>query len=69
MLTKILGLKRKRLIGDWDCMIRNFMIGTKQIFFGFIEHKRMGLAGRVSHVRGSRSAFRIWWRNLKERDH
>jgi len=34
-----------------------------------VKSRRMRWAGHVAHVGGRRGVYRLWWGNLRERDH
>jgi hypothetical protein len=66
------GPKRDEVRGMWkkNFIMSSFMICTPHpILFRVIKSRRMRLVGHVAWMGEGRGVYRVWWGNLRDRDH
>ena len=71
VLKIIFGLKRDEVTGDLR-KLHNVQLNDlycSPIIVRVIKSRRMRWAGHVSRMGERRGIYRIWWENLRERDH
>ena len=71
MLRRIFGPKRDGVTGEWRKLHNkelNDLYSSPNIV-RVIELRRMKWAGHVARMEEGRGVHRVWWGNLKERDH
>ena len=66
-----IGPKRDEVTGKWRKLCNkelNDLYSSLNIF-RVIKSRRITWAGHVSRVGERRAVYRVWWGNLRERDH
>ena len=70
MLRKVFGPKRDEVTGEWRKLHneeQNDLYSLPSIV-RVVKLRRMRWAGHVARVGEDRVVYRVWWRNLRERD-
>jgi hypothetical protein len=70
VLRRIFGTKRDEVTGEWRKLHNdelNDLYSSQNIVR--VIRSRMRWAGHVARMEESRGLYRVWWGNLRERDH
>jgi hypothetical protein len=70
MLRRIFGLKRDKVTGEWRKLhneeLNDLYLSPNVI--RVIKSRRMGWVWHIAPMGERRGAYRVWWRNLRDRD-
>jgi len=71
VLRRMFGPKRDDVIGEWRKLHNEELNDLYSLpnIFGVIKSRRMRRVGHVARMGEWRGVYRIWWGNLRERDH
>jgi len=68
VLRRIFGPKRDEVTGKWKKLLSDELYSSPNIV-RMIKSRRMGWAGHVTRMGKRKIVYRVWWGNVRERDH
>ena len=71
MFSRIFGYKMDEVTCEWRKLHKEELINlyTSSIIFRVIKSRRMRWAEHVARMGERRGVYRVWWGNLRARDH
>jgi hypothetical protein len=71
VLRRIFGSKKKEVTREWRKLLNEELSGlySSPNNVRLIKSRRMRWVGHVARMRERKGVYRVWWGNLRERDH